>query len=60
MPFTDGAYEEMKAAGYIREKVRGHDVYGIRQLQDLDHLLGRRWYLRAEGCWLYKRKDPRP
>ena len=46
VPFSDAAYEELKAAGYIREKIRGHDVYGIRLLEDLDHLLGRRWYLR--------------
>ena len=46
MPFSDAAYEELKAAGYLREKIRGHDVYGIRKLEDLDHLLGGRWYLR--------------
>lgn len=38
IPFSVTAFESLKAAGYLRGRTRGCDVYGIQKLEDLDHL----------------------
>ena len=52
IPFTEEAFIYLKDAGYYQNKSRGNEVYGLKDLKEWDHLLGKKWYLRVLNKWM--------
>lgn len=52
IPFTKEAFAPLRDAGYLRGKSLGRNVYGLEALEDWDHLLGKKWYLRIVNKWI--------
>ena len=45
-PFSNDSFNLMKRKGMVLERrIRGSQVYGIQQYEDLDELLGEQWHL---------------
>ena len=51
LPFHELAFERLKEAGYLVQKGRRCERYSLKKLQDLDHLLGKGWYVRMRNKW---------